>query len=94
MKDKRSILEYLSIQSEDVEAIPLLPIIEIAGNQRVLIENHLGVVQFSTEKIGIGVKYGEVLVCGCNLALRHMSKSKLVITGQIQQLCLLRRNRK
>ena len=61
MKDRRSFLEYLSLQSEDAEAIPLLPIIEIAGDQRALIENHLGVVQFSPEKIGIRVKYGEIL---------------------------------
>lgn len=94
MKDRRSFLEYLSLQSEDAEAIPLLPIIEIAGDQRALIENHLGVVQFSPEKIGIRVKYGEILVCGCNLSLRHMTKCKLVITGRIEGLTLVRRNRK
>ena len=37
MKDRRSLLEYLSLQSEDAEAIPLLPIIEIAGDHRALI---------------------------------------------------------
>lgn len=94
MKDRRSLLEYLSLQSEDSEAIPLLPIIEIAGDQRALIENHLGVVQFSTQKIGVRVKYGEILVCGCNLALRHMTRSKLVITGHIEELTLVRRKGK
>lgn len=92
MKWNHSILEYLSQQSQDSEAIPLLPIVEIAGNQRVLVENHLGVIQYCPEQIGIRVKYGEVAVSGCSLTLRHMTRTKLVITGQIDQVCLHRRN--
>ena len=84
-------MDYLTMHTEEMEPIPFLPIVEIAGDSRVLIENHCGVVQFSTERIGVRVRYGEIQVCGCDLLLRHMTKNKLVITGQVQQLCLLRR---
>ena len=94
MKDRRSFLEYLSLQSEDAEAIPLLPIIEIAGDQRALIEHHLGVVQFSPEKIGIRVKDGEIRGGSCNLSRRHMAKCRLAITGHIEGLTLVRGSRK
>lgn len=89
MKTRRGILEYFSEKSED---IPIYPIVEIAGTQRVLIENHLGVIQYSTESVGVRVKYGKIFVCGCNLTLRHMTKVKLVITGRIDQVNLIRRN--
>lgn len=68
------------------------PIVEIAGDQRVLIENHNGVCQYSNAKIGIKVKYGWIHVCGCGLRLTSMTKEQLVISGKINSVVLLRRD--
>ena len=70
---------------------PGQPIVEIAGDRRVLIENHFGVKEYSREKIGVKVKYGLVCVCGCNLELIRMTKEQLIISGRIDAVTLIRR---
>lgn len=71
------------------EPIPGLPLIEIAGDERVLIENHLGVTCYESGRIQVKVKRGSVIVCGCGLQFAKMTKSILVICGRIEsvQLC-------
>lgn len=73
------------------ESVPGQPIIEIAGDRRVLIENHRGVAAYGRERILVNVKYGTVCICGCNLELVHMTKEQLVITGRIDSMALQRR---
>ena len=63
------------------EPLPGQPIVEIAGDRRVLIENHFGVK----------VKYGLVCVCGCDLELIRMTKEQLIISGRIDAVTLIRR---
>lgn len=66
-------------------------IVEITGENRVLIENHMGVKGYSREKIVIRVRYGYIHVCGEHLELIRMSRDTLVIRGKILQVCLNRR---
>ena len=73
--------------------IPGVPIVEIAGDRRVLIEGHLGVTEYDTEKICVHMRYGSVCICGSGLELSLMTKHQLVITGCIQSLQLCRRCR-
>jgi sporulation protein YqfC len=70
--------------------VPALPLIEIAGESRVLIENHFGVTQYSRETICVKVKFGQVCVDGFALELARMTKGQLVVTGRIDRVCLLR----
>jgi len=72
------------------EALPGTPVVEIMGSDRVLIENHRGVQQFSTERITVCMRYGLLCVCGNCMELKQMSESKLVIYGQIEQVLLLK----
>ena len=67
------------------------PIVEIAGQNRVLIENHQGVLEYSQEKIGIKVSYGKIIVAGTGLNLMQMSCDQLVIKGCVESLQLHRR---
>lgn len=73
------------------EALPGLPILEIAGDRRVLIEHHSGVLEYCPEQIRIRVAYGSVCVTGYGLELVRMSHQQLVITGRIESVCLQRR---
>ena len=70
--------------------IPGLPLIELAGDARVLMENHCGVTEYGKERICIKVKFGQVCVCGQDLNLAKMTKSQLVICGRIQSVELYR----
>ena len=87
------IMELLADRAElENEPMPAQPIIEVAGDQRVLIENHRGVSAYSSEKILITVAFGKVCVCGCGLRLIRMTKEQLVIRGRIDAVSLLRRD--
>ena len=73
------------------DVIGRLPLLELAGDHRVLIENHNGVLGYSLNEIQIKVAYGRLSVIGSNLKILQMSKEQLVITGLIDEICLFRR---
>lgn len=77
--------------TDNINAFTKLPIVEIAGPNRVLVENHLGVLAYSLDEIQIKVTYGKLSVSGHNLKLMQLSREQLVITGTIECLQLLRR---
>lgn len=73
------------------EPLPGQPVVELAGDRRVLIENHRGVTGYSREEICVKVSYGIVRVCGCGLELSRMTREQLVISGRIDGISLQRR---
>lgn len=73
------------------EPFPGQPIVEIAGDQQVLIENHAGVTVYSRESIQVKVKFGCICICGCGLEMIRMTKDQLVIRGKIEGVTLQRR---
>ena len=93
MGRKNRIIELLADSAElETEPMPAQPIIEIAGEQRMLVENHRGVSAYSSERILINVEFGAVCVCGCGLRLFRMTRAQLVIRGRIDTVSLQRRN--
>ncbi len=85
-------LEQLT-QSADMsgECLPGQSLLELLGDNRVLIERHRGVQEYSRERIGIKMRYGQVVVCGCGLEMIHMTRDQLVIRGRIDCITLHRR---
>lgn len=73
------------------EPLPGLSLVEIAGDCRVLIERHRGVLKYDRQQICIKTTYGCVMVCGSDLILMQMTRSQLVITGKIEKVSLKRR---
>lgn len=74
----------------DSEILPMVPIIEIAGDKRVLIERHRGIMEYTGDRIGISVAFGTVIICGCGLEVIRMSGEQLVISGRIDSVQLHR----
>lgn len=70
------------------DTLSRVPIIEIAGNKRVLIENHVGIVKYGAEEIKIKVRKGLICIVGTCMEIAFMSKEKLVICGQIEYVRL------
>ena len=85
---KQKIRQQLSTGPEQV---PGLPLVEIAGTNRVLIENHRGVCCYSRDLIRIRVIYGDITISGARLELARMSRERVVITGRIDCVSLTRR---
>ena len=75
------------------EPLPGIPLIEVLGSERVLVENHCGVIMYRYCEIKISVRYGCVCITGNDLQLTQMSKDRLVVTGVIECVHLTRRDR-
>lgn len=91
MTGNRSFIERMTNAADlPDEPLPGLPLVEIAGNRRVLIEHHRGVVEYGQQKICVKVKYGQVCICGTALELARMTKGQLIITGCIDSVHLIR----
>ena len=92
MKDGRHWLDRLA-EDWDLpgENSPGQPVVELAGDRRILIEHHKGVIQYGTEQICVKVAYGTVKILGFGMELARMTKDQLVITGQIDSVTLCRR---
>lgn len=73
------------------ESIPALPLVEIAGDRRVLIEHHCGVTHYGRERIVVQVKFGQIAVSGDCLELTKMTAQQLIISGCIYGVELQRR---
>lgn len=94
MKQYGTALERISgIIRDNTAALPGQPVVELVGDRRVLIENHIGVTEYGTERICVKVKYGQLSVCGYGLELVRMTKAQLVITGNIGSITIDRRER-
>lgn len=72
------------------EPTPGVTLVELAGDKRVLIENHGGVTVYGHREIRIRVSYGMLCVQGTNLELARMSKQQLIITGCIECVSVFR----
>lgn len=91
MGTKRSFMEQITNAADlQDEPIPGLPLIEIAGERRVLIENHRGVIEYGSQTIRVKVKYGQVCICGSGLELACMTRGQLVISGRVDAVQLIR----
>lgn len=89
--------DLLSRLTEDLELpgeiLPGQSLVELAGDRRVLIENHQGITEYSRCRIGATVSFGRVLVCGEDLELARMTQRQLVITGRVEGVTLVRRRK-
>jgi sporulation protein YqfC len=92
MEKQGRFLERLTMAADlPDEAIPGLPLVEISGCGRVLVENHFGVTEYGRDRIRVRVKFGDVCVCGSCLELSRMTKGQLIIRGKIESISLNRR---
>ena len=86
-------MEKLRILSklERLDVQPKIPLVELAGHTRLLIENHTGVLSYSQEEITIRVCYGCLQITGQNMMLAEMTRDQLVISGMINGILVQRR---
>ena len=90
--ERKHLLEALAHSMDlTTEPIPGKPLVEIVGDQSVLIENHCGVVSYCTQQVTVRTKQGCIVVCGSGLVLKRMSKEQLCIFGKIANVQLMGR---
>ena len=65
-----------------------LPLVELFGNTRVLIENHCGITGYSSCEICVRTRMGNYCIRGSNLEIAFMTKQQLVIKGSIESVAV------
>lgn len=63
-------------------------LVEILGMDRVLVEQHRGIVGYGEEEILVNASFGLVRILGRELRLCCMSREQLVIRGRIGSVIL------
>ena len=93
LKERGQWINKIAQQADLIgEPLPGQPLVELYGDNRLLIERHGGVVQYQGEEICVKVPYGILCVIGSGLELARMCRDQLVITGKIDGLKIMRRS--
>ena len=88
---RRKTLRMLAERAElHAEALPGVPLVEISGDDRVLIENHICVAGYREGQILVRFSYGMLQICGTGMTLACAKREQLVIHGKIDSITLLR----
>ena len=80
MKIKREMSDILEIPSD---VLMDLPKIILLGDVQVFIENHRGIVEYSSDRVRIHVKEYEVVIIGENLRLKNVFTDEIQVEGKI-----------
>jgi len=60
-----------------------LPKMTIIGNIQLYIENHRGIIEYSSDTIRISVSFGEIEITGENLTIRTITRDEIHLDGVI-----------
>lgn len=72
------------------EALPGVPLLELNGDDRVLVENHRCVVGYTESEILIRVSFGLIQIAGDCLTLSCVKKELLLIQGNVHSITLIK----
>ncbi len=63
-----------------------LPKITLVGNLQLYIENHKGIIEYSTGLIRINTKSGILVVTGSDLSIRTIVIEEIIVAGRIDKV--------
>lgn len=80
---KESISELLELPKDIMLDLPRITLV---GNLQLYIENHKGIIEYSTQRIRINTKSGVIRITGKNLAIKTIITEEIIISGNIDQM--------
>ncbi|MDD4792304.1 MAG: YabP/YqfC family sporulation protein [Firmicutes bacterium] len=63
-----------------------LPRLSLEGNVRLVLENHKGIIEFSTDRLRVQTTAGQVSIVGRRLVLRGINRERIVVEGRFDNL--------
>jgi sporulation protein YqfC len=63
-----------------------LPKITLVGNLQLYVENHKGIIEYSTGLIRINTKSGILVVTGSDLSIRTIVIEEIIVVGRIDKV--------
>lgn len=84
MSKKSNIKSRISDSLELPKEVTLnIPIIKVTGENDIYIENHKGIVEYSSEILRINSEIGIIKITGKNLFIKEINKEELFIIGDV-----------
>ncbi|AOY77556.1 sporulation protein YqfC [Clostridium formicaceticum] len=80
---KKSLAEILELPKDIILDIPKITMV---GNLQIYIENHKGIIEYSSNRVRINTKSGVLRIIGKNLLLKNIILEEIIIVGEIQQV--------
>jgi sporulation protein YqfC len=67
-----------------------LPVLHLTGSERLLMENHRGLLEYGRGKIRIASTAGVVEIEGQDLAIKSVGRDEVLVTGGIERVVINR----
>ena len=65
------------------EVILNIPVLKVVGKNDIYIENHKGIVEYSSELLRINSEIGIIKIVGKNLYIKEINREELFIIGEV-----------
>jgi len=82
-KLRQRVAETLELPKDVVMDIPKLSVI---GNIQLNIENHRGLIHYSSQEIRVNTSIGIYKIEGSGLAIKSISSEEIIITGELENI--------
>ncbi len=63
-----------------------VPKLTIVGNLQIWIENHTGLVEYTSEKVRVNSAIGQISITGRDFVLVELLPSEIKVEGRLQQI--------
>lgn len=82
---KERIAEFFELPRDSILDVPRIVVV---GNAELVIENHLGIIEYASSHVTVATAKGNVTVRGNDLAISSITKTLIGIRGTIEHLDL------
>lgn len=87
MRRQKGFLHSLAHRLDIPQDIILdLPRITMLGNKQVLIENHKGIIEYTSTLVRVKLNQGELLIIGTQLLLGNLQAEQILVEGIIGEV--------
>lgn len=84
---QKGVLQSLARRLDIPQDIVLdLPRITMLGNKQILIENHKGIIEYTSQLVRISLSQGELTVIGAGLMLGNLQQEQILVEGEIREV--------
>ncbi|MBO2943258.1 sporulation protein YqfC [Paenibacillus sp. F411] len=71
-----------------------LPRLTLIGNHELHIENHKGVIHFSSDKLVLSLAQGALEITGTELSIRSIQSTEVTLQGRVERIQYIERGEK
>ena len=71
------------------EAATSISKVTVISDDSVLIENHKGIIEYTSEEIRVRLRKKQLEVCGANLIIEYLTGANISIQGKIHSVSFM-----